>query len=166
MNCSPPGFSDHGILQARILEWVAIPFSRGSSQSRYQTQVSCIAGRFFNIWATREAQWGENSRAQSKRQKPREMPKTSVHGTRISWYEPDTVKDLPSSPPNLHNRYPEVCIINIIPIIAQVPGALWWLPRLCQCKEKDSCDSDQDHDRITQNSAARSRNSTQTSLRG
>ena len=41
--------------KARILEWVAIPFSRGSSQPKYQTWVSCIAGRFFTIWATREA---------------------------------------------------------------------------------------------------------------
>ena len=41
--CSPPGFSVHGILQARILEWVAIPFSKGFSQPRDQTQVSCIA---------------------------------------------------------------------------------------------------------------------------
>ena len=39
------------ILQARILEWVAFPFSRGSSQARDQTQVSCIAGRFFTNWA-------------------------------------------------------------------------------------------------------------------
>ena len=54
MDCSPPGFSVHGILQARILEWVAICFSRGSSWPRDQTQVSCIAGRFFTIWATRE----------------------------------------------------------------------------------------------------------------
>ena len=46
----------HGILQARIMEWVAIPFSRGSSQTRDWTQVSCIAGRLFAIWATREAQ--------------------------------------------------------------------------------------------------------------
>ena len=44
-----------GILQARILEWVAMPSSRGSSQPRYWTCVSCIAGRFFIIWATREA---------------------------------------------------------------------------------------------------------------
>ena len=55
MNCSLPGSSTHGILQARILEWVAIPFSRGSSCSRDQTPVYCIAGRFFTIWATREA---------------------------------------------------------------------------------------------------------------
>ena len=47
MNCSLPDSSVHGILQARILEWVAVPFSRGSSQPRDQTQVSCIAGRFF-----------------------------------------------------------------------------------------------------------------------
>ena len=43
-----------GILQARILEWVAIPFSRGSSWPRDWTQVSCIAGRFFTTWPTRE----------------------------------------------------------------------------------------------------------------
>ena len=45
----------HGILQARILEWVAFPFSRGSSQPRDQTRVSSIAGKFFTSWATREA---------------------------------------------------------------------------------------------------------------
>ena len=45
----PTGPSVHGILQARILEWVAIPFSRRSSQSRDQTWVSCIAGRFFTV---------------------------------------------------------------------------------------------------------------------
>ena len=44
MDCSQPGFSIHGILQARMLEWVAMPFSRGSSQPRDQTQVSCIGG--------------------------------------------------------------------------------------------------------------------------
>ena len=54
-------YTVHGILQARILEWVSFPFSRGSSQSRVQTQVSHIAGKFFTRWATREAQeyWSE-----------------------------------------------------------------------------------------------------------
>ena len=47
MNCSQPGSSVHGILQARILEWVAIPFSRGFSQPRDQTCFSCIVGGFF-----------------------------------------------------------------------------------------------------------------------
>ena len=51
MDCSPPG----SFVQPRILQWVAIPFSRGSSQTRDGTQVSCIAGRFLTIWATREA---------------------------------------------------------------------------------------------------------------
>ena len=51
---SPPGSSVHGIIQARILEWVAISFSRGSSWTRDRTQVSCIAGRCFTVWATRE----------------------------------------------------------------------------------------------------------------
>ena len=49
MDCSPPSSSAHGILQARILEWVAMSFSRGSSQPRDQTQVFCIARRFFTI---------------------------------------------------------------------------------------------------------------------
>ena len=49
MDCSPPGPSVHGILQARIREWVAIPFSRGSSQAKDQTQVFHIAGRFLTI---------------------------------------------------------------------------------------------------------------------
>ena len=51
MDCHPPKSSVNGILQARILAWVAIPFSRGSSQPRDQTWVSCIAGKFFTIWA-------------------------------------------------------------------------------------------------------------------
>ena len=76
MNCSPPGCSVHGIFQARILEWVAISFSRGSSWPRDWTQVSCMAGGFFTVWATREdcqitariliqeslVSWGQSSR--------------------------------------------------------------------------------------------------------
>ena len=52
MDCRPPGSSVNGILQARILEWVAISYSRGSSQPRDPTQVSCIAVRVFITWAT------------------------------------------------------------------------------------------------------------------
>ena len=55
MDCSLPGCSVHRILQARILEWVAIFFSRGSSWHSVQIQVCCVAGRFFIFWATREA---------------------------------------------------------------------------------------------------------------
>ena len=52
MDCSPSGSSVHGILQARILEWVAMPSSRGSSQPRDRTRVSGTAGSFFTVWAT------------------------------------------------------------------------------------------------------------------
>ena len=55
MDCSPPGSSVLGILQAGILKCVAIPFSRRSSWPRNGIQVSCTAGKFFIIWATREA---------------------------------------------------------------------------------------------------------------
>ena len=53
--CDPMDYTVHGVLYARILEWLTFPFSRGSSQPRLQTQVSYIAGRFFTSWATREA---------------------------------------------------------------------------------------------------------------
>ena len=52
--CSPRDSTVHGILQARTLEWVAFPFSRGSSQPKDWTQVSGLAGRSFTSWATRE----------------------------------------------------------------------------------------------------------------
>ena len=55
MNWSPPVSSIHWIFQARILEWVAMPFSKGSSRPRDQTRISRIAGRLFTIWPNREA---------------------------------------------------------------------------------------------------------------
>ena len=54
LDCSPLGSSVHGIFQARILEWVAIFFSRGSSQPSDRTRVSRLTGRCFTVWATRE----------------------------------------------------------------------------------------------------------------
>ena len=51
--CNPMDYTVHGILQARILEWIAVPFSKRSSQPRDQTQAR-IAGKFFTSWATRE----------------------------------------------------------------------------------------------------------------
>ena len=56
MHCSPPGSSVHGFSQARILEWVAISFSRGSSWPSDRTWVPCTTGRFFTDWVTRRAQ--------------------------------------------------------------------------------------------------------------
>ena len=56
MDCGPPGSSVHGTLQAGILELVAIPFSRDAPQPKDWTRLSCTTGKFFTIWATREAQ--------------------------------------------------------------------------------------------------------------
>ena len=56
LDCSPPGSSIHGIFQARILEWVAISFSRRSSQPRNWTQVSRIIGKCFTVWAMTHSQ--------------------------------------------------------------------------------------------------------------
>ena len=55
--CNPMDYRVHGILQARLLEWIAFPFYRRSSQPKDQTQVSHIAGGFFTSWATRESSW-------------------------------------------------------------------------------------------------------------
>ena len=52
MDCHLPGSPVHGILQTKIVEWIAYPFSRASSQCRDRTQVSCIAGGFFTVWTT------------------------------------------------------------------------------------------------------------------
>ena len=57
MDCNLPGSSVDGIFQARVLEWVAISFSRGSSRPRNWTRVSCNAGRPFTVWATKEAHY-------------------------------------------------------------------------------------------------------------
>ena len=57
LTCGDPmDYTVHGILHAKVLEWVAFPFSRGSSQPRYQTQVSSIVSRFFTKLTTKEAQ--------------------------------------------------------------------------------------------------------------
>ena len=83
MDCSLPGSSVHGIFQARILEWVAVPFSKGSSQSRDQTQVSRIAGRFFTIWAPRKAQW--NDTKATERQQWRDLERGQEENIAHLW---------------------------------------------------------------------------------
>ena len=89
--CNPMNYTVHGILQARILEWVAIPFSRQSSQPRDQTQVSHIACRFFTSWVTREVHdfpshtllyWNEVARSCPTLCDPLDcsLPGSSIHG--------------------------------------------------------------------------------------
>ena len=95
MDCSPPGSSVHGILQARILEWVAIPFW-GSSQPRDRAWVSCIAGRFFTIWATRGWASPNSFRAQIE-QKCEGRVNSLSSWTEISIFScPQTLKPLDS----------------------------------------------------------------------
>ena len=88
MDSSPLGFSVHGILQARILEWVAMHVSRGSSRPRDQTQVSCAAGRLFTIRATREVLRFEKTDEHGTYQ----MTKANTaHGQSFIACTPDTV---------------------------------------------------------------------------
>ena len=86
MDCSPPGSSIHGILQARILEWVAISISRRSSWPRDQTQVSHITGRRFNLWATREAQNTQKSYTK------KDLHDSDNHEGVITHLEPDILE--------------------------------------------------------------------------
>ena len=88
----PPGSSVHGILQTRILEWVAISFSRGSSQPRDWTGVACIAGRLFTIWATREDS-GLKSRYITLLTEV-QLVKAMVFPVVMYWYESWTVKQV------------------------------------------------------------------------
>ena len=85
----------NGIHQARVLEWVAFPFSRGSSQPRDWTQVSCIVGRFFTSWTTREALSPEGPQTVSKWWKKRSTLEKN-HKTKLSslWHisQPDSGK--------------------------------------------------------------------------
>ena len=65
-------YTVHGILQARILEWVSFPFSRISPQPQDWTQVYCISGRFFTSWTTREAKKTKKSKKKKKKNKKEE----------------------------------------------------------------------------------------------
>ena len=94
MDCSQAGSSVHGNSQARILQWVAIPFSRGSSWPRDQTQVSCSPGRFFTIWVTREAHFvlGDSQltmlwqfQVNSEGTQPRAHLQTQSHSNTAGW---------------------------------------------------------------------------------
>ena len=94
MDCSAPVFSIRGILQARILEWVAISFSRGSSRPRDWTQVSYIAGRRFNLWATRKAtQQSEKAGLKFNIQKTKIMESGPITSWQTDGEKVETVSD-------------------------------------------------------------------------
>ena len=122
MDCSPPGSSVHGIFQARILEWVAISFSRRSSWPRDWTQVSRIVGRHFTIWAIREVLKEDFKDSSKKRQKidtgwggflAHDSDSCSAHPTpRTSGNRPSPMgtgqpNDLPGQPQALSPSPPE-----------------------------------------------------------
>jgi len=76
MVCSPPGSSVHGIFQARVLEWIAISFSRGSSRPRDWTRISCTVGTFFTDWVTRKPSVGLLPHRKEKKKRERERGRT------------------------------------------------------------------------------------------
>ena len=102
MDCSLLGFSVHGIFQARVLEWVAISFSRGSSWPRDWTQVSCIAGRHFTLWAKcsrhkRFDPWVRKIPWRAWQCTPVFLPEKSHGQTSLAGYSPWGCKELHTS---------------------------------------------------------------------
>ena len=85
--CDPMDYTVHGILQARIMEWVAFPFSRGSSQPRGQTQVSHIAGGFFISWATNGAPFKVKSSLNTHSKKENQNVNSGIEITYIIFFE-------------------------------------------------------------------------------
>ena len=118
--CSPMDYTVHGVLQVRMLEWVAFPFSRESSQPKDWTQVSYIAGRFFTSWATganpnpigcclfkkRKCTYrltqGEDSRLQSRREASRKQLCWHLHlliSDEFLWFKPPSLQYLVTAAP-------------------------------------------------------------------
>ena len=91
MECSPPGSSVHGILQARILEWVAMPSSRGSSPARDQTQVSCIAGIILYHLSHQGSPRQELVVSVNRKESRRERPSFSCAWDPLGWFLRSTV---------------------------------------------------------------------------
>ena len=84
-NWSPQSSSVHGILQAGILEWVAVPCSRGSSQPRNQSRVSCLVGGVFTSWVTREARANSILLYRQCEHQNKTNPEESLYPDTITW---------------------------------------------------------------------------------
>ena len=103
---NPPGSSVHGISQARILDWVAIPFYRGSSRPRDWTWVSCLAGGFFTIWAaTRQAQPGLGSHFSHH--------SLNISGFSTSYYQQVTSLQIINIFINLYRMFLPLCVLFV-----------------------------------------------------
>ena len=105
MDYSPLGSSVHGFLQARILKWVVMPSSRGSSQPRDWTQISHIAGGFFTVWTTREAQNPHQARSEHQHRNAPLLPFTIKAESSLHTELTLTLFDIADS-------NPKVCKIN------------------------------------------------------
>ena len=122
LDCSPPGSSVHGILRARILEWVAILFSRGSSWPRSQTRVSCIGRQILYPWAIGEAPHRDNYQEirpillrHQNSQKIADLQRVTIYSTNIYWV-PICAK--PCSEHWEYSSQPNLCFYEIyIPTI-------------------------------------------------
>ena len=95
-DCSPPGFSINGILQARILKWVAISFSRGSSCPRDRTRISCLSRQTLSHWASREVQAYMHSTDKRQHSSWDASPQAS-------WYRDDSVLSPSCTSPRLQH---------------------------------------------------------------
>ena len=128
MHCSPPGSSVHGIFQARILEWVAISFSRESSHHRNRTQVSCIAGSFFTLWSTRCFAHSPNLPSGKKTLRDNV---TCNRGT-YYWFEPGSpaltkgVRTKRPKAPVLSGIYWVQLLVGAIGLVTQLQGNFCW----------------------------------------
>ena len=106
--CNPMDYTVPGILQARILEWAAFPFSRGSSQPRDRTQISCIADGFLTSWAMRETPvWSE---VMAKKHSAQFPSTRETIGVSSSWNgfasQPSALSSTPSCPCWLQMKLP------------------------------------------------------------
>ena len=134
MDCSPPGSSVHGISQIRILEWGAIPFSRDSSWPKNWTQVFCIAGRFFTIWATSICPGGPNLRILWEEKM---LHKSWVKLRYQAWHS-DWLVRINCSANCIWNRIQGVCVWSC--------HHSWVLSKLCCCSVTQLCPTLWPHD--------------------
>ena len=126
MDCSPSGSSVHEIFQARILVWVAISFSRGSSQPRNRTRVSCTAGRFFTCWATREGLTGIQIKYEGYALRSKDALLFKIYKTNIyPWYiyNNNNNNAFVSISPNWlnNNGYTIVVVLDNLKILSLLP---------------------------------------------
>ena len=125
VDCSPPGSSVHGILQARILEWVAISFSRGYSRPREWTKVSLIAGRRFNLWATMELDMAKQTLSEKA---------VAPHSSTLAWRVPCTEE--PGGLPSMGSQRVGYDCSDLAAAAAANKPCTFSSTQICTCKKQ------------------------------